>query len=102
MMMKPANDMRRAAQSMAPVATGALRGSIKAAPMLERPGAIVWQDGSEADYGRYVEWGTSNMAAQPFMRPAVEATRSTFASALASDIPDILEEAAAQTRWKAK
>lgn len=34
-------------------------------------------------YGAFQEWGTSKMAAQPFMRPAVEAVRIPFKKAMA-------------------
>ena len=34
------------------------------------------------EYGKYQEWGTSRMAAQPFMRPAAEAVRIPFKKAM--------------------
>jgi len=34
------------------------------------------------EYGAYQEFGTSKMAAQPFMRPAIEAVRGPFQKAM--------------------
>lgn len=36
------------------------------------------QDVADVDYGRYVEEGTSRMAAQPYLRPAVYQARGTL------------------------
>lgn len=55
-----AEDARRAA----PVRTGRLRASIRA------EGNRVNAGGGDVDYAAYVELGTRNMAAQPYLRPA--------------------------------
>ncbi len=38
--------------------------------------------GATADYALYVEFGTSRMAAQPFLRPALDANQDKFVDAL--------------------
>lgn len=57
------------AQRMAPVATGELRGSI--AYRVSNGELILYAD---APHAAYVELGTRKMAAQPYLRPALEAT----------------------------
>lgn len=37
-------------------------------------------------YGRFLEYGTKNMAAQPFMGPAFESTKSTMDSIMSNEI----------------
>jgi HK97 gp10 family phage protein len=59
------------AKVRAPVDTGALKNSIHAER--KRRGLYWVADGVE--YGIYQELGTSRMAAQPFLVPAVEAVR---------------------------
>lgn len=66
------------AKARAPVDTGALRGSIHTEVVTDLS-AIV---GPSVDYGDYVEYGTSRMAAQPFMTPAAEAARPRFIAAM--------------------
>ena len=67
------------ARSLCPVDTGRLRGSIS-----------VNADGSKAvvcantDYAAYVEFGTSKMAAQPFMVPAALNAADAIATAAAA------------------
>lgn len=64
------------AKQLAPVDTGNLRASIGAL----REGPNSWMVRAGAHYAIYVEMGTRYMAAQPFMRPAVERTRARIAS----------------------
>jgi HK97 gp10 family phage protein len=57
----------RTAQLLAPVRTGRLRANIdwaKSAPLRY----VIY---SRVEYSVFVEYGTSKMAAQPFMRPAL-------------------------------
>ena len=67
------------ARRMAPVDTGRLRASItvKRTP----DGAVV---GSNVEYAPYVEYGTSKMAAQPFLRPAVLVAIQRFPAVVGS------------------
>ena len=65
------------AKQNAPVLTGALRNSIHVNKTSnQNKFSRVISDGVE--YGIYQELGTSRMAAQPFMIPAVEAIREKF------------------------
>lgn len=46
----------------------------------------------EAFYGRFLEYGTSKMAAKPFLRPAFEAKRKAAAAAVADVIQKKVKE----------
>lgn len=73
----------------APVATmessgyvgGALRNSILSESHMEGDMTFVVSDG--VSYGVWQEFGTSRMAAQPFLTPAVESWREKFLAAFA-------------------
>jgi HK97 gp10 family phage protein len=60
---------------------GALRNSITSESKMTGDMTFTVSDGVE--YGVYQEFGTSKMAAQPFMRPAIEAWRDRFFNAFA-------------------
>lgn len=60
-------DTVAAAQAIAPVDTGNLKNSIG----VDFDG-LGFEAGPTAAYGGYVEWGTSRMSPQPYMRPAFE------------------------------
>lgn len=62
--------IRSRAEANAPRRTGALAGSIKKIAA----GALRWIVVALVSYAAFVEWGTSRMAAQPYMRPALEAS----------------------------
>lgn len=47
-----------------------------------------WVVGTNVEYSVYVEFGTYKMAAQPYLRPAVEAARRRFDSFL-SNAPNL-------------
>jgi HK97 gp10 family phage protein len=67
------------AKQFAPVDTGALRNSIETE---EGKGiSAIVHDGVE--YGKYQEFGTYKMAAQPFMIPAIEKNTENIISLLA-------------------
>lgn len=51
---------------------------------------VTWS--REAFYGRFLEFGTSRMAAQPFLRPAFEAKRKEIAAAIDEVIQKKSEE----------
>lgn len=74
---KLAHDIEAWAKLNAPVDTGFLRGSIRA----RRRGKFYWIVGVGAEYGAYVELGTVNMAAQPFLVPGVLAVKGKLGSA---------------------
>lgn len=75
---KAALDVEAQAKAKAPVDTGTLRNSIQA----RRTGPAAWVVSVGADYGVYVEWGTSRAAAQPFLRPAITAVQPVFVAAM--------------------
>ena len=76
---KTAADMERAAKQAAPVDTGALRASIGSTIAGDRLSAEI---GPTVAYAPYQEWGTSRMAAHPFMGPAVDAVEPGFVQAM--------------------
>ena len=77
---KTAGDVEATAKSLAPVDTGFLRNSIQA----ERVTDLEWEVNVGAEYGAYVELGTSRMAPRPYLTPAVEAVREPFRKTLAA------------------
>ena len=68
-----------AAAQGAPVDTSALRNSIPSESHMETDLLYIVQDGVE--YGIFQELGTSKMAAQPFLIPAVEAFTQRYQDA---------------------
>lgn len=81
---KAALDIEAQAKMNAPVDTGALRNSIAASKNDE----LSWQVAVGVNYGAFVEYGTTRMAAQPFLTPAVEAVKPALFAALESMIDD--------------
>jgi hypothetical protein len=59
------------------VRTGLLRGSITWRPGIDARGAYV-DVGSAVEYAAFVELGTVYMEPRPYLRPALEAARSTI------------------------
>lgn len=64
-----AEEIEFLAKDIVPVDTGALRASIHVVVFDE----LSLQVRADAHYAAFVEYGTSRMAAQPYMTPAVEA-----------------------------
>ena len=82
---KTALDIEADAKALAPVDTGALRNSISTSIEGDgRFGAMAAEIGPTVDYGIYQEYGTSVMAAQPYMGPAFDRRIGGYTSALAS------------------
>jgi HK97 gp10 family phage protein len=80
---------QRTAQQRVPVDTGFLRSSITVGnphggPL--RPLDVMAQVGPEANYGGYVEFGTSRAGAQPYMTPAAEQAGEWFANEMAKNV----------------
>lgn len=75
---KTALDLEAHAKSRAAVDTGTLKNSIQAT----RIAPAHWRVVAGVDYGMYVEWGTVNMAAQPFLQPAILAVTPAFLAAI--------------------
>jgi len=72
---KVADRIASTARSLAPVRTGALRGSIESVSLTRGKEAEVRVG---VDYAKFVEYGTYKMAAQPFLTPAVTAHADEF------------------------
>jgi len=77
---KSAQGVSRSARRRAPVDTGNLRSSIG---IEYEHGGLTAHIAPSANYAVFVEYGTSRMAPQPFMGPALEANRGGFAEAMA-------------------
>jgi HK97 gp10 family phage protein len=63
------------ARARAPVQTGYLRSSIHSESVSTGKEAQIIVG---AEYGRFVEYGTYKMAAQPFLNPALEADKAAY------------------------
>lgn len=77
-----AEEIQFLAQELAPVRTGALKASIH----VQRIDHLALQVRADAPYAAYVEYGTSRMAAQPFMTPAIEAVRAEYIARIAQAV----------------
>ncbi|MFC8732178.1 HK97-gp10 family putative phage morphogenesis protein [Luteimicrobium sp. NPDC057192] len=75
---KTGQDVQRDARIGCPVDTGNLRASIG----IDRPTLLESVIGPTANYGRFVEYGTSRAAPQPYMRPALERNTAPFEQAI--------------------
>ena len=84
---KAAMDVEAAAKRGAPVDTGALRNSIST----DTPTVLSAEIGPTVNYGLYVEMGTSRMAAQPYMGPALAQIEPGFTAAIAQLGGDLLQ-----------
>ena len=67
--------VERTAKQTVPVLTGALKRSITHQPEVPKREVKV---GSNLDYAKYVELGTSKMSARPYLRPALEANMAAI------------------------
>jgi hypothetical protein len=74
---KIAHDVEAWAKLNAPVDTGFLRGSIRA----RHAGEFYWVVAVGAEYGAYVELGTVNIAAHPYLLPALLTVTSRIGTA---------------------
>lgn len=72
--------IERDAKTNVPVDTGRLRGSIAS----EEKTPLLFEVGTNVEYATHVEFGTSKMAAHPYLEPAVESARSQY--------PDLIKE----------
>ena len=80
-MKKALNDISRGAAERAPVDTGFLKSSMRTGTEGNGAYARGWV-GPIANYGIYVEQGTSQNRAQPFLRPATDAVLPGYEQAL--------------------
>ena len=70
-----------------PVDTGTLRNSIMVDEVTPDRAVIA----PHADYAEHVEFGTSRMAAQPYMRPALDQHEGDILAAVEAAIVDFVE-----------
>lgn len=76
--------IERDAKTLAPVDTGNLRNSISTSMVGDGRSALMSVEvGPTAAYGIYQEYGTSVMAAQPFLGPAFDRNVPAFNEAIA-------------------
>ena len=81
---KTARDIVRDAKIIAPVDTGNLKGSIGHSDLrnVGQPGDLSVEIGPTANYGIFLELGTSRAPAQPFMGPAADRNQGPFEEAM--------------------
>lgn len=84
-------NIQKEAQQRSPVDTGNLRASWTGLTEARR-GTIMTEVGNTTDYAEFVERGTSKMAAQPMLRPALDREQM----ALIRDIEELVFRVAAQ------
>jgi HK97 gp10 family phage protein len=77
--------IERDAQRMAPRLTGLLSSSVR-----DTGGGLSVTVSTSVRYAVYQEYGTSKMAPQPFMGPALEANTPSFYAAVTAAAGDIL------------
>ncbi len=91
-----ANVIRDGAKEIVPVDTGDLKNSIIAIELPpDEHGAMVSAGGGDdmnVDYPCYVEFGTSKMEAQPYMRPSIDNNRDAVVRAVGSEIQKNIKE----------
>lgn len=75
-------DTQNRGRVRAPVDTGFLRASITVDPVTFNGTDVSIEVGPEANYGAFVEYGTSRAGAQPFMEPAVDEVTPLLEKAL--------------------
>lgn len=81
-MQKACTVVRNDAARICPVDTGRLRSSL--AYEIETKGKeIIGRIGTNVEYSIFVEYGTSRMAAQPYLRPALEKNKGRIRRLLA-------------------
>ena len=76
------------AREIVPVRTGYLRSTI----MTARRGSLQWRVLAYAFYAKFVEYGTSRMAAKPYLRPALILCRSMIVFLAKRGIAETVEE----------
>lgn len=82
-----------AAKNKVPVDTGNLKGSISHSDLrtVGSTGTIGGEFGPTANYGEYVELGTSRMAPQPYMGPAADLIAPAFEQAMGQLAAEVLD-----------
>ncbi|WP_330391310.1 HK97-gp10 family putative phage morphogenesis protein [Peptoclostridium litorale] len=80
--------VKESIESRAPKRTGKLKESIKVSKIKTKEGQKIVEVGPDGDgfYGKFLEFGTTKMAAQPFMGPGFEAVKDEAAEAIKEEI----------------
>lgn len=60
-------------------------------PPRKLPGYVTVYVGTNLEYARWVEFGTTRMAAQPFLRPAIDENRSRVEEEFMAAVADLIE-----------
>lgn len=98
--MAGAKPIQEEAQRLAPRATGKLAANIiRARPRRERGrarrvGAVLIGPSTRAFYGLFLEFGTSTIPAQPFLRPAFDAKAGEALARIGAELGKRIERAA--------
>jgi len=78
------------AKERAPVLTGTLKRSIHIEELPQDRAVAV---GTDVEYAPYIEFGTSRMAAQPYLRPALDENHGAIQREFAEAVRDIIARA---------
>src|SRR5690606_6884223 len=78
-----AEETKRVMQELVPVDSGRLRDAIR---IQEGASGLEVGPGDEITYSMYVEYGTSEMSAQPYAGPAADVARSQFRDTVAETV----------------
>lgn len=84
-LLRTGQDITELVKQITPVDTGALRQSYGAVPV----DAHTVHVGSDMEYAPYVEFGTSKMAAQPHLTPAMVRAQNIFHARLTEEVKKI-------------
>jgi len=76
------------AREIAPVRTGYLRSTITSI----RTSLLSWRVQAAAPYAKFVEYGTSRVAAKPYLRPALILTRPLVTSLIRMGLIEAIQE----------
>lgn len=89
---KSAYEIQQTAKVLAPVDTGALRSSITVDFVGDgRGGSMEAEIGPTVDYGVFQEFGTSKMAPQPYLGPALDRHADGFEQGIADIAATVLD-----------
>jgi len=95
-LLKPAEKIRDRAKALVPKDTHNLEDNIYASTGPDKkPGVIVGVNSKEAPYGINVEYGTSNVLARPFLRPAMAEAAGEFPNNIAPEVEALIAKLAA-------
>lgn len=99
-MRQGANVVRDEVRAKAPVKTGNLRRKIRTRERREDADGLRFaiEIPRSAFYGRFIEFGTSRIAAKPFMRPAAEAKTEAAVSAMRNALSEAIAIEMRRTR----